>query len=696
MKDKTNRGSITYFFVFIMIGFMTFAVILVNYARINSQRLNMEMISQSSLDYALSCYNIWLYENYKLFGVSEKDLDEKKIYKIINLESGNNSSHDFEQLKITSHSIEKQGEYTDLESFKKMIVKSNTNSFSVESIEEIAKKLKLFKGLNFGRKIMLEYTQAMKKVGELHDIYIEARNLREEGLENAGNIEYVSIEGLAMEYKAMKGDYSKDARERRNEIGYYFREFRKTVSSMRKLSNKLHNLDSKIKVAILELKEVRKNIINLKKNEKNLVKEYGKSADEMVNQLGEYIDELVQSRMYSEDYMKSSSSNSIAFSKFSKYVDKLKWKKDEDIEEYVDEPSFYSEFEYLELENMIFFNKEVDGYIDLDIFDYLKLFWKIIKGTLMPDNSNFDTEIKDSEFKKLPSNNKIEDKKDFWSFNQNINRNDFKNGFGNMYSMLDTLDLDIEKSNVQKFAEKIIVVDFVKRYFTCNVKVSKDAKISEISKNPLFNSEIEYILHGKRKSKTNVDYTDMQIFAIRFLLNSLNLIMAKADELKSISLIISAPTGEFGYPIIYSVAVVSWASLESFVDLNKLHEGKSVLFIKNRDEFYVDFSLSKIADIIESVNEKGEILTNDVGIGKEGIKMNYRDYLFLLLVVMNEDKMLYRILDAIQTRAESEGVDLNMPEVYSYFSVLVEGEIPMIYQIGSEKFKIKSLRNRGY
>ena len=196
-------------------------------------------------------------------------------------------------------------------------------------------------------------------------------------------------------------------------------------------------------------------------------------------------------------------------------------------------------------------------------------------------------------------------------------------------------------------------VAFIWKYFGNNVTSADD-------KPSYFTNEWEYIIGGKPSDKANYDYCRVRLFLIR---NGLDLVSlyrdsAKVEMITTVAEMITP--GPLGLATQVLIAE-AWAALETESDMKELYEGRRVPLIKTADEWQT--GLGAVLDS-ESVRKKlndesKELLDeNRKEIGKiagshqaadiirDGL--NYDEHLMLLMLAVNENIRLLRVMDIVQ------------------------------------------------
>ena len=152
--------------------------------------------------------------------------------------------------------------------------------------------------------------------------------------------------------------------------------------------------------------------------------------------------------------------------------------------------------------------------------------------------------------------------------------------------------------------------------------------------NVMYRAEGEYILWGNPEGQTNVNYTIMSIFGVRFLLNTLYAFTGD-PEIRHVSLAMATAiagwTG-FGIPIVQSVIIIGFALAETANDMRLLLKGESVAIYKSTDTWVikpsgvtkeaVDSAINTAATTV--VNEGKNLLFNKLNELTEATKDDFK------------------------------------------------------------------------
>ena len=196
------------------------------------------------------------------------------------------------------------------------------------------------------------------------------------------------------------------------------------------------------------------------------------------------------------------------------------------------------------------------------------------------------------------------------------------------------------KTNNSKLTEydvidRILTDDYIATYFS-------NATDESFDRYRILNGEAEYILHGDRKDKKNIENTLLKIFGIRSAFNFLYIITDKEKVrlARAIgSAMASATTCAIAEPIFTAIVLTGWALCEAGMDVSALKKGEKVPLVKTKETWRL--SISGLDDIAHDNNPEDED-------EKRGFAMNYEGYLRLLLFTMDQETKLLRIQDLIE------------------------------------------------
>lgn len=170
--------------------------------------------------------------------------------------------------------------------------------------------------------------------------------------------------------------------------------------------------------------------------------------------------------------------------------------------------------------------------------------------------------------------------------------------------------------------DKLYLQEYMTEMFSCYTDtlkkdgdgnlVAKAMNGKDMTNNPYFGAEAEYILWGNDSVTKNLQSTRAMIFGVRFALNAVYAFTSTDTTVPALTAAtaIAGWTG-FGVPIVKTVILLAWAMAESFVDVKALcDEGKAVALYKTTDTWSLGYGGLKdkikadAADLIEDVASK--------------------------------------------------------------------------------------------
>ena len=183
---------------------------------------------------------------------------------------------------------------------------------------------------------------------------------------------------------------------------------------------------------------------------------------------------------------------------------------------------------------------------------------------------------------------------------------------------------------------KLLVCDYISSYF------SDYSKRSVSSVNNDFICEKEYIIGGEKDSSENIKIVSNILLGIMFALNFMH---CYSDDTKhsfasEIGAAIAAVlTRGIGAELFAILIMCGWSMAESYIDVVSLRNGEKVPVIKNSDNWK-----TSIDGLLSGVS--GDSTVNDNS--SDDFGLDYSQYLSLIVLLMPEKTLLYRIADVIE------------------------------------------------
>ena len=159
-----------------------------------------------------------------------------------------------------------------------------------------------------------------------------------------------------------------------------------------------------------------------------------------------------------------------------------------------------------------------------------------------------------------------------------------------------------------------------------------------------FGNEVEYLIAGKKDDADNYRSVKNELRLFRYGMNYLALSsdsnkMAKVEELTAAIVAISSETP---YEGVKAAIMAAWTGAETGNDMKLLEQGDKVALIKTKSQ-WATHGIVQIAD-----GWVAEITLKDPVYPKNRGGLKYRDYLRLMLYIMDRETKLLRIMDLIQ------------------------------------------------
>lgn len=690
-----KRGTITLLMILLCASFISFSIVIINFTRIHNANSRLQIVCDFVSDSILSKYDSYLYDEYRIMGVKEEEnLQENLRDMAIRCLKYENSNFNFYGFKDVELEVKPLSDFSNIKSFKTAIINANRNKFLVESAQRAVNLVKFWKLFMDGKALADLHVEAMKVMGELQSRYDECveiskkiQEIYEKLKDKGGDISSHEMILLAYQYRSIADSKSDEDMDRKREIREIFDSLESLEKNVRMLLKKLRELKQDCEHALSSFDEAMEKIAAKRENVED--EEFKSAADEMIKEIQKNKRGVFSAAENLSEILVNLENGHNRF--LALEMDIKKAKSGEEIEH--DDFNMKEVIEVCELHLDIFDSKEENK---VDAMSVLKFMWKVLTGGLLPNYSRFDLEIKDDIYLNLPSV-KTFGMQDIVIDNPSENRG----SYGNMckegmeyYSkngeLKDDMYLYLSDGNAfEDIIDKLSIVDFALEYFDYNVHEREACKIGETSKNPLYQSEIEYLLHGNKSPKWNMIFTDMKIWAMRNAANAISLSIYKRSQIHSISAVLSCATLGVGYPVIYGVVTFSWSGLESLCDLRELHRDNAILIFKGKNSFFIDLSAENIERMVNEIENNGlegmytarkEAKTQKFkGLEKSQIHLDYRDYLFILLCFSDEIELLHRIQDVMQIRGFLKDENFDIQEYQVMYELNIRSKLPLIY-----------------
>ena len=211
------------------------------------------------------------------------------------------------------------------------------------------------------------------------------------------------------------------------------------------------------------------------------------------------------------------------------------------------------------------------------------------------------------------------------------------------------------------------------------IERSMDNHVSKADeKDHFFVNEWEYIIKGSNDDEVNYRACRKRLFVAR---NALNLVALYKDEAK-VEAIMSVAEAITPGPLGLATQILiaeAWAALETEEDLDDLYSDRRVPVIKTPTQWKTSLTsvISSKKKKKELDDESKELLSekkdeiSEIGKGLQTVTqfkdgLNYDEYLMIMILAMNENTRLLRIMDLVQINMKYRYYrDFNLMEYYT-------------------------------
>ncbi len=182
--------------------------------------------------------------------------------------------------------------------------------------------------------------------------------------------------------------------------------------------------------------------------------------------------------------------------------------------------------------------------------------------------------------------------------------------------------------------DKLWFLQYLDTYFSCKTGVGKLG-----SSEHALDYELEYCVSGKSSDQENLEKAVHKLLLVREAGNFTTIL----QDGKKRALAMEIATAAVGFtgivPLIQAVQIgilLAWSYLESILDVRCLLSGGSVALVKSVTDWKSDVSLGE-----EGLKQQKEEEGQDEG-------LNYREYLQLLLLLVQEESLVCRAMDVME------------------------------------------------
>ena len=687
IADK--NGSITIYLSLVLCLIISILFSITELSRMRLNRLYLQVATNASIDSMLSLYDKKLWEYYRIYGVCYKDNDllKKEYSSYLMPYLYDNDMNEY----ISNWFISKYLEDSSKLDYSTVVDDINFEKEAIEYMKMIlpGKVLSMF-----NKDISID------KVDNITDIYNQVMEQKDEYEKDRI---YEDVDKRYFDFKEeieKLEEYSKIINDNVRSLNNYIRSNRNlSVSKNKSTASRIINIVSQINSYV--------NTININ------IRKYKELMDEFREKVIESEDNF-ESDLASDKYNYNDITINFIreeYARFKEYVDEeneMNVKANALIDEMDDKVDVLLDYERdfreylegiteLEIEKREIQRERYEGYQD-DIREINEEI-NAIKEEIFEDGKSFRDELFSLEFTE-PNLLVSEDA-----------RQDLIDGLKSLlsssedfilrlvmpedkYDSLNNTEINLNEYNIRSsnnLLNKILLSEY---FFDMYHFYNKEA-LNELTPSHSETFEVERLLFNKKSDIENLKSTIYRILLIR---EGLNLMYIYTDSNKRES------AREFVYltfgalsPIVAEVVFIlllsAWAFAQAIVDVKNLLDNKKVIFFHNDESFQFDIEdiFRVVAGTLTDINSEYEVKNTDLA-------FNYKDYLRLLLILVNGDELNSRAISILQHNIQKEQNFFDISKCIYSFDVENEFESNNIFnklvfldtnEAMRQKYKIK-------
>ncbi len=670
---KKNKGALSVALAIMLIVIISFSLVLSDFARIYAAKEKADRITDRAVDNVLCAYDKELKDEFRLFAVKENDAIKSAVQELLkeNLRQ-DGTTLGVSNLTLKSVNVTLSQKLTDNDALKAAILKAHEKEALVSRLAQFIEKLDILKDFSKYSKIIDKYTEVTKKLFKIKKVYNRfSKTLREtkklydelkkvnfdDSLSssnqfnsyqvvsyhtrpnNASKLVFIS-DVVGGQVEQIYQDNRVNENRENNEGNKNWQMLSEKLDMLRDYRDKITSLVGQLQSIAEKLSAV---LQLASANMEYLEKLNIKNAKDVIKILAELSEKVEK---YSNNVNKQIAKINAASEKIDEKITMLQEMLNDARTDDKREVST-SDFDMADIDI-----GDIDCLADLFNVEGIKpqfslaklssFVYKFFTGELLSKRVDRG-EVAQDVVTRLQGLSK--QKRHSGRDKQNLSdESKLEESIDKFAELGEKSDFEITKS--KQFYNKFIVADYVVSLFSYD----DSKKFPESEAGKIKGAEVEYVLSGDVSAAKNIFYTDMKIFGIRFVLNSVAILAHKKTELNSLATTLSSWTGFLGYPVAYGVCVLVWSGAESYLDIKTLHQSGCVPILKKKADICFSLNLQSLQQLLN-----GNEFQSDYKVASDDVlTMDYSEFLLLFLLIEDEQETLTRIADLYQIRS---GID---------------------------------------
>ena len=656
---KRLKGSISIYFVFAILLIISVIMSVTEMARINCQRLYLQIATDAGSDSMASLYHRKLYEYYSLYGVEyrTKEMLEREYLEYIYPYFMDEDRY------IRNWYIADINEDNININFSTLVDEENLEN----EIKNYMKYKLLGKVINyFGKQLFIEDENDLQKLIE------ESNELFEESEKSSLYAEiHERYFNFAKEIKTLE-DYAKN-------ISNYVNRVNASINQMRTIptSGSSTNAESVLR----KINDLNSNILRLKENLSNYKNKMSEFRIVVNESHDKYDRDRIEGRYeFNDDICTFVESE---FDHFVSFVDE-----DSDMNKTIDigfdncrELSLMVTEHNSSIERMVHELNVVESQIrearrdrDRDADEIRELNEE--KRDILDEMSDYFKDVKDS-YKDVfmeqidlavSTGSHSEEEgilnglialKDVALLNlilgsekaRSIDSNDLLYNSFNILSKCKNISID-----------KVILTEYELDKFNYYNKELND----EITKSDSKKLEVERLIAGRVSDLDNVKEVINKIFLIRIAMNVLHIYKSgsKRQMARNFSMLLFSGFSPLMVEVMFLLIITAWGTAQAIIDMRRIMNNKRVKFMHSDETFTIS-----VENILNVARQEVFLSEDEDDSGDGGVALNYKDYLRLLLIMASQSEVDNRMASIIEKNIREVQEDFDFEKLIYSFTI---------------------------
>ncbi len=238
--------------------------------------------------------------------------------------------------------------------------------------------------------------------------------------------------------------------------------------------------------------------------------------------------------------------------------------------------------------------------------------------------------------------------------------------------------------------DELVINAYILKHF--NHALSQHQKEREEEVENFFQNEVEYILYGSFDDQRNAQHFLKDLLLLRSALNLIHIYSDHEKKEQTLKAALAMTKG-VGAAVAQFAIASAWSYAEALIDAEDIQNGKKSPFLKNRDNWNLEFE-NIFKGIFQPDRHPKEKIKDEESLLQDVNMMDYKDYLMLFLLPHQQEVALYRALDVTQINIKTKyDKTFDVRDYYTGCKVKIDFTVKPLFLNATWMFE--DIKNRG-